>query len=183
MNKKETRKKYIEIRKNIDEKLRDKESRAIVEKIKENIDENVYDAILLYAPLDYEVDVFPLFKNLANERAIQFCFPKVNKDDMDFFFVNSEKELEEGSFNVREPKENCLLFTPKKDGKYLIIVPGVCFDKEGFRIGYGKGYYDKYLSKYEGIKFTKIGVCFKECFIEEIEHDEYDIPVDFVYAR
>ena len=58
MNKKELRKKYLELRKNIDEKKREKESKEIVNELNEMISKGNYDAILLYAPLEYEVDVF-----------------------------------------------------------------------------------------------------------------------------
>ena len=183
MNKKETRKKYIEIRKNIDEKKREEESGVIVEKIRKIIDENSFDSILLYAPLDHEVDVFSLFDEVYAEDAQcdpNFCFPRVNGDEMDFFYVKDASELETGNFGVREPNESCRLFIPEKNRKYLIIVPGVCFDESGYRIGYGKGYYDKYLSKYKDMNFTKAGICFKECFLKEIEHDEFDIPTDMV---
>ena len=200
MNKTELRKKYIELRKNIDEKKREKESKEIVNELNEMISKGNYDAILLYAPLEYEVDVFSVFSmackdaceksDCKNEAGFtgskksdyhnRFCFPRVKGSEMEFYYVNSESELETGSFNVREPKESCELFIPQKEGRYLIAVPGVCFDKAGFRLGYGKGFYDKYLSKYKDINFEKIGVCFKDCYAEKIENESTDIPVDKV---
>ena len=200
MNKKELRKKYIEIRKNIDEKKREKESKEIVGKLLDMISKGDYDAILMYAPLEYEVDVFPIFTESISEAdskpeginegaqhksekadcSYRFCFPRVKGSEMDFFFVNSESELVEGSFNVREPVDSCELFKPKKEEKYLIVIPGVCFDKDGYRLGYGKGFYDKYLSKYKDMNFDKTGVCFKDCFLEKAEHESTDVPVDKV---
>lgn len=200
MDKKELRKEYINIRKNIDEKKRKKESTEIVCKLLEMISKGDYDAILLYAPLEYEVDVFPVFaaslsdggsnRNLKKEEtsgntkkgdnSSRLCFPRVKGSEMEFFFVNSESELAEGSFNVREPVDSCELFKPKKEEKYLIVVPGVCFDKDGYRLGYGKGFYDKYLSKYDDFDFEKAGVCFEDCFLEKAEHESTDVPVDKV---
>ena len=200
MDKKELRKEYINIRKNIDEKKRKKESTEIVCKLLEMISKGDYDAILLYAPLDYEVDVFPVFTKSLSEAdskpeginegtphksekadcSYRFCFPRVKGSEMEFFFVNSESELAKGSFDVREPLESCELFKPKKEEKYLIVVPGVCFDKDGYRLGYGKGFYDKYLSKYDDFDFEKAGVCFKDCFLEKAEHESTDVPVDKV---
>ena len=200
MNKKELRKKYIEIRKNIDEKKREKESKEIVGKLLDMISKGDYDAILLYAPLEYEVDVFPIFTESISEAdskpeginegtphksekadcSYRFCFPRVRGSEMDFCFVKSESELAKGSFDVREPVESCELFKPKKEEKYLIVVPGACFDKDGYRLGYGKGFYDKYLSKYADFDFEKAGVCFKDCFLEKAEHESTDVPVDKV---
>ena len=61
----------------------------------------------------------------------------------------------------------------------VCIVPGICFDKNGYRIGYGKGYYDKYLSNKS---IYKIGICFKECLIDNMPHDLYDIKVDLIVS-
>ena len=177
MDKKATRKKYIEIRKNIDEKKRFEESALIVSEVRKIMNERNFDAILLYAPKEFEVDVFSLFKDCHKT---PICFPRVSGSEMDFYFVDDEKKLKEGNFKVREPEENCEIFIPQKNEKYLVIVPGVCFDKEGYRIGYGKGYYDKYLSKYEGFEMYKVGVCFEECMIEKIEKEDSDIRMDKV---
>ena len=140
------------------------------------IKENSFSAVLLYAPKKFEADVMGVFE----ETDIPVYFPRCDKDEMDFYEVDDLSKLQLGSFNVREPEVNCPIFIPKENEKYLIVVPGIAFDKNGYRIGYGKGFYDKYLSKYQSYDFYKVGACFKECMTEDTYHDEFDIKTDKV---
>ena len=59
----------------------------------------------------------------------------------------------------------------------FVFTPGICFDKAFYRIGYGKGYYDRFFNTYNGIK---IGLCYDDCLIDDTYHDCYDIPVDII---
>ncbi|MBP5529653.1 MAG: 5-formyltetrahydrofolate cyclo-ligase [Lachnospiraceae bacterium] len=176
MDKNELRIKYREIRKNIPEEKRIEESQKITEQLIGLIKENSFDAVLLYAPKKFEADVTGVFKKAG----ISVYFPRCDKDEMDFYKAYDLSELKPGNFNVREPEEYCPKFVPKENEKYLIVVPGICFDKNGYRIGYGKGYYDKYLSRYKDYDFYKTGVCFSECLTEDTFHDDFDIKTDTV---
>ena len=178
MSKKEDRKKYIEIRKNMPETLKRDKSLRICEEVRKIVEKGDFEVLLLYAPLTDEVDVFPLFETFKGK--VKTAFPRVIGDNMDFYIVNDEKDLETGSFNVREPKEYSELISFEADKKYICIVPGVSFDKKGARIGYGKGYYDKFFTRYKDKNIYKLGVCFDECFSENIESDEFDVFVDKV---
>jgi len=176
MNKQELRIKYSEIRKNIPDEKRKEESAKITEELLKLIKENSFSAVLLYAPKKFEVDVMGVF----GQTDIPVYFPRCDKDEMDFYEVDDLSKLRLGYFSVREPEEDCPKFIPKENEKYLIVVPGIAFDKNGYRIGYGKGYYDKYLSKQQNLNFYKVGVCFSECMIEDTLHDRFDIKTDKV---
>ena len=176
MNKQELRIKYSDIRKNIPDEKRKEESLEITKEVLKLIKENSFSAVLLYAPKKFEVDVIGVF----DETDVPVYFPRCDKDDMNFYEVDDLSKLQLGNFNVREPEESCPLFIPKENEKYLIIVPGICFDRNGYRIGYGKGYYDKYLFKFMTYDFCKVGVCFAECMIEDTWHDDFDIKTDKV---
>ena len=177
MNKRELRKKYIEIRKSIPAEVRSGESEGITEKLLAVVKNESFDALLMYAPKEFEVDIFGVFDAV---NGIPVFFPRCDKDTMDFYKVDNPGQLTEGSFGVREPDESCPMFIPKADEHYLVVIPGVAFDVNGYRIGYGKGYYDKYLSAKNGYDFYKIGVCFKECLTEDTFHDDFDIKADKV---
>ena len=82
--------------------------------------------------------------------------------------------MEKGSFGILEPSQNGKIFTQKID---LMIVPGISFDKERNRLGYGKGYYDRFLACN---KTFKIGVCFEETRCESLTCDKHDIKMDLV---
>ena len=66
------------------------------------------------------------------------------------------------------------------DTDILCIVPGLCFDKNGSRIGYGGGYYDRFLKDFCGVV---MGLCYDECFLESIPRDEHDISVDLILTE
>ncbi len=66
------------------------------------------------------------------------------------------------------------------DTDVLCIVPGLCFDKNGSRIGYGGGYYDRFLKDLCGVV---MGLCYDECFLESIPRDEHDISVDLILTE
>ena len=84
------------------------------------------------------------------------------------------EELKKGNFNLLEPDNSNLVNNFENS---VCIVPGICFDKESNRIGYGKGYYDRFLKNYKG---TTIGLTYKECICEKIDIDENDIKIDRV---
>ena len=96
---------------------------------------------------------------------------------MEFCVITSFSDLEKGMYGIYEPKKDCTVLEAEKITDSVLIVPGLCFNDEGFRLGYGKGYYDRFISRYKGYS---IGVCYKEFMTDEIPTDEYDKPVDTV---
>lgn len=98
---------------------------------------------------------------------------------MDFFYISSLEDLEKGTFGVLEPNPAlCEKVTDFSDG--VCIVPGLSFDSEGYRLGYGKGYYDRFLNDFSG---CKIGVCYSACVKWELPHGFYDRPVDLLVTE
>lgn len=86
------------------------------------------------------------------------------------------KDLEIGFYNILSMPEDKIIIS-KGDEIDLVIVPGLIFGKNMYRIGYGGGYYDKFLSNKE-ISAYKLGICYDFQVIDEIQNDIYDIPVD-----
>jgi len=85
-----------------------------------------------------------------------------------------KKDLERGSYGVFEPKlERCKVMRGKAVD--LVIVPGLVFDEEGYRVGYGKGYYDRWLKSFKLRK--RIGLAFDFQLIEEVPRTKSDIPL------
>ena len=93
---------------------------------------------------------------------------------MYFCYVTNLNELTSGKYNIPEPTNENIV---TDFDNAICIVPGICYDKENYRIGYGKGYYDRFLSKN---KIKTIGLCYKECMIEKIDNDKYDYKIDEV---
>ena len=109
-------------------------------------------------------------------KAKRIYYPRVCGDEMSFYRVRSLDELNCGSFNINEP-DMTDEYT-EADGRALMIVPGLGFSDTGYRIGYGKGFYDRYLSEHSVA--VAVGIAFKEQVYEEIPHEEYDVKMDLI---
>ena len=176
MNKEELRKRYKIIRDNINN--RDKKSSEIIKRLINTKEYQKSKVIALYSNISSEVETKELIKiSLESKKVV---LPKINKDNtMDFYEINCLKDLEVGAFNIKEPKiKNKKPI--KKEEIDLMIIPGICFDKSKNRIGYGKGYYDKYLSN---TNIKKIGLCYEEQITKEIKSDKTDISLDYLITE
>lgn len=134
--------------------------------------------LLVYASIRKEVDLTTLVE-YAWKRGIQVCFPKVFGEDMEFYEIKDWQGLAEGAFGVREPIETAKPVCPDEDA--VICVPGVAFSVLGERIGYGKGYYDRYLSRYP--KLYRIGVGYACQLYESWEAHTLDVGMQLLITE
>lgn len=96
----------------------------------------------------------------------------MNGDELEHSKINSTNELVKNTLGILEPKENLKIDTRKID---LILVPLLGVDIRGNRLGYGKGYYDKFLQTAEALK---IGLAFEEFVLDEIPSEKHDVKLD-----
>ena len=95
---------------------------------------------------------------------------------MHFYVIGSMEELESGSFGILEPKACCERVDDPIDP--LCIVPALSFDSKGYRLGFGKGFYDRFLADFNGIS---VGLCCESCMTDgELPRDAHDICVDYI---
>ena len=87
------------------------------------------------------------------------------------------RQLAKGPYGIVEPTGSTVL---DKRMALPILVPGLAFDRRGHRVGYGGGYYDRYLKNYPGLK---VGLCYEACLLDEIEVDPWDQPVDILLTE
>lgn len=153
------------------------------------------DKVLLFASYRSEVDTSEIFE-AALEANKDIYYPKVIGKEMEFFKVESEVDLIEGYRGIREPEANPQKrFCPSMTDKICIIMPGAVFDEEGNRIGYGGGYYDKFLQQLESFyakevektekHICKMAVVF-ECQIVEVGciiSEPHDIKPDCIVTE
>ncbi len=172
MNKKELRKEYLTIRKDIKDK--DTKSRTIFNKL---IDLDIYKCskvIGIYYSLEDEVDTIELI-DYSIKIGKTVCIPKVlSNNTMSFYKIIDRSNLVKSSFNILEPNTNNLVNPNDID---LMIVPGIVFSKELYRIGYGGGYYDRYL---KDTNSYKIGLSFKETLVDYLPHNDYDVKLNLI---
>lgn len=169
--KKKVRKEYTLVRSKIENK-KDK-SDEIFNKIIETKSFKEAKIIAMYKSLNSEVDTAELIKYSINIGKI-VVLPKVEENELRFYKINSiDEKLFKSKFGLEEPlgeKENLV------DNKIidLVIVPGICFDTEKNRLGFGKGYYDRFLKEKD---FKSIGICFDEQIIERVPTNGNDMKV------
>ena len=132
--------------------------------------------IALYYPLKDEVNTILLIEYLLSQNK-KVCLPKVEKDFINFYYVSSLEELVKSSkFNLVEPVGEASKLVDSKLIE-IIFCPGVGFDKENNRLGFGKGYYDKYL---KNVNCLKIGLAYKEQVVDKLPVNDFDIKMDLV---
>ena len=129
--------------------------------------------VFLFYPRITEIDLSPLFvelKNLGKIVAFPRCFNK--KGNMEFFAINSLDELEAGPFGILEPP----FTTPETPTDTVIIVPAMAASRDFHRIGYGCGYYDRYLERYKKYDPYTIIAIYEEFVFDTIPTEDFDIP-------
>ncbi len=176
VDKKELRRQLIEKRNGISQDIRKEKSRKITEKLLKNPALKKADTVFVYVSFGSEVDthilIHELFR-LGKRVGVPLC--NTQSHTMTVYEIKDFSQLKEGHYGILEPDEG--LKEIPKDEIRLIIVPGVAFDKEGYRMGYGGGYYDRFLDDFDG--YT-IGIAFSECIEDELPKGEFDRKVSEV---
>lgn len=134
------------------------------------------ETIYCYVSYQHEVDTWPFLAfSMASGKKV--AVPKVLGDDMEFFYIESLEELEQGYHGIYEP------ITSRKanDNDALMVMPLVAFDKEHHRLGYGGGYYDRYLSKHSN--YATIGIAFDFQQVESIPAEPFDIKPNTIITN
>ena len=172
MTKDEERIEYKNIRKTVNKML----SNDIVTLLLSMKEYQEAKTVIIYYPLTDEINTISIIENALKVHKL-VALPKCTDDIMDFYYIDNLSDLKKGKYNIMEPVSN------KKVTEFtnsICIVPGIAFDKYYHRLGYGKGYYDRFLKNYPGLK---IGLCYEQLFINKISTDTFDIPVDIIITE
>ena len=139
--------------------------------------------IMLYVSLNEEVDTQEIIKELLINKEKNIIVPYVVKNNpiLQLSELKNFNELEPKTLDILEPRDNFIReFGLKKLD--LVIVPGIVFDENGYRIGYGYGYYDRFLKKLDK-NVKKIGLAFEFQLVGKIPEERHDVPVDIVVTE
>lgn len=131
-------------------------------------------AIYGYYPFNQEVRLLPLLED-ALAQGKRVALPRVARGQMQFFFIPSLADTIPGYRGIREPAPFC---PPANDPTALVILPGLAFDHSGNRLGYGGGFYDRFLSREPG--HPTIALCYDFQMVDILETDTFDHPADRV---
>lgn len=176
--KNELREEYKKIRNNINIKNKEQKTEEITKKFINTTQFKNAEIIAIYKSFSSEVSTEEIIK-YALKSGKKIALPRVNKSKLDFYEIKSiDEKLIKSNFGIEEPIENSKTFVDKQKID-LVVVPGLAFDKEKNRLGYGGGFYDRFLA---GINALKIGICFDEQLLknETLPVKETDVKLDII---
>lgn len=168
---------YRQLRTNMDRNYKaylDEQILSMLTSLGEYKKQNV---IFTYVSKDIEVNTINIIQKALKDGK-KVAVPKCITENraMEFYYIDSLDDLETGTFGVLEPiVSKCVKVTDLSNG--ICIVPGFCFDSLGYRLGYGKGYYDRFLPRFHG---TTVGLCYSCCITKELPHGYFDKPVNLL---
>lgn len=183
--KKELRKEAKSYRKSLSENDRLDKSNAIINNLKALKEYQKAEVILMYASLPDEVETLSFIHELTEEGKKQVYCPVTQGDEMEFYKISSLEDLKEGNFHVLEPESlaECRLVL-QNNVLYCMLMPGLMFDKKGNRLGYGKGYYDKYLARVpKDVNLTTVALSYDAMVKDAIPAEETDWRADYVVTE
>lgn len=139
-------------------------------------------AVLSYCSFRGEIDLSPIWEQ-ARVEGKAYALPRTvtgaAEGRMIFQHVKNEGDLVVGRYGLSEPSSACPEVTDFE--RALCIVPGLAFDKEGYRLGYGGGYYDRFLAGHPTV--IPVGLCYGACLCNRLPRDGHDIPVSYIFTE
>lgn len=175
MNKKELRKELIRRRREMDKNYREEICNLIYNKLIGLPEIIKAEVILTYVSTEIEVDTVKFIKKML-EAGKTVAVPKCEGKNMRFIKISDLDSLKTGAFEIPEPVGDNEITDFKNS---VCITPALAFNENGFRLGYGGGYYDRFAESYNGVS---VGICYEE-FIGEIPLSEYDLPVKILITE
>ena len=176
MIKSKIRKKILDIRKKRNRKNIKFSFLKIFKEIKKNISKK--KIVGGYYPVNFEIDILEFLEKLEM-KGLQLCLPIVKKDNkMDFYSWSTKNLLKLNKYGIPEPEQIKKVFPD------IILVPLVAFDSRLYRIGYGGGYYDRYIEKLSNKKnLLKIGIAHSCQKINRVPTNKYDKKLDIIITE
>ena len=169
------RKHLLEKRDAISAELRDILSKNIHQNLKHISSYINSQNIACYFPIGSEVDTYAIMLDILRQNKC-LLLPRIVNDNLMFYNVPSLEKLEKGNFGIMEPKDSC----KKADKIDCVLVPTVGVSKLGIRLGYGKGYYDKFLSSTDAVK---ISLTYSKQIVKIIPSDSHDIKMNWIITE
>ena len=137
------------------------------------------DALLIYVSSKIEVGTRGIIERALSEGKKVFtprCIAGTN--EMVFCRIRSFDDLESGSWGIYEPRQYCELYVGAENA--VCITPALAYDRDGYRLGFGKGYYDRFLN---GFKGRRLGICYDSFILESVFRDCFDVPVELIITE
>jgi 5-formyltetrahydrofolate cyclo-ligase len=180
-SKQEIRNKILDHREAIDINIRNQWDEGIFNNLINSEWYKKANTIFAFVSFKSEADTHKIIKHAIKDRKI-ICVPRIESKQkgIEIFKIDGFNQLKKGYFGILEPDESCTE-VDKKDID-LILMPGVAFDRQGGRVGYGAGFYDKFLSDMNN-NVNKIAVAYHFQVLHDIPMDEHDVRIDGIITE
>ena len=180
LDKKQLRKKYYKLRKNNYFEINDGFFKPLISFL-DKLFKKKSIHLSFYYPSNYEVNILNLYNLIKKKRNIKVLLPVINSGDrLTFFKWGFLDVLKVNKYGILEPAIKTRSLDPN-----VVLVPLLAFDKNNYRLGYGKGYYDKFLNKY--IRMNKniltIGVAFSFQKYNKLPISNFDVKLDYILTE
>lgn len=176
MEKKDIRKTILQSRQALSKEEVYQKSNLIFQTLKECSEYRNAELLYLYMDFKNEVMTRDIIED-AYKLGKKIAIPKIEENEMHFYYLEQMEDAKTGYFGIREPKS----LERVTDSQGIMITPGIAFDLQGYRIGYGKGFYDRYLHTNPVSK--KIAIAFEVQIVEAIPYDTHDIPMNIIITE
>lgn len=176
MDKKTLRKELTYIRDHIDQTTFQSAPGMCMNLLREMEEYKKSDTVYIFLSFRSELNTIAMIEEIMSDGKT-IAVPRVNGKNMAFYEIKSLDDCESGAWGILEPKTSCPLITEAG----IMLLPGLGFDVEGGRIGYGGGFYDRYLEEREDL--VKIGLCYHAQMTESVIRQEHDILMDYVLTE
>lgn len=173
------RQKCRALRNSFGEEFIERASAKVCELLSKTREFELADTVLLYYPIKNEISPLSLF-HLAKSLGKTVAFPVCIKKDGNLVFraIEDLSSLHKAEFGLLEPNED--MPTVTATDRTVCIVPAILFSRKGHRIGYGMGYYDRFLKDFTG---TSIGISYSELLYSDIPDEEHDAPLNMIITE
>lgn len=180
-SKEKLRKKWMKKRKNVAKENGIKKSKKITKNILSLKEISQSQNIMIYVSYRSEVDTEKLIISLLNKNKNLFApYCVKNEKRMEIVKIkNLDKDLEKGAYGIKEPAKYLRTKNTEPGNLDVVIVPAVAFSKNGYRVGYGGGYYDRFLARLNNDTIS-IGVNYEEMVFNSVPKEEHDLAVDIL---
>ncbi|MBS5480108.1 MAG: 5-formyltetrahydrofolate cyclo-ligase [Clostridiales bacterium] len=178
--KSELRNRYKALRRNMDSAFKESCDETIAQRVSGLWQYAKNRRLFTYVSTAIEVDTRRIIEKALEDGktvAVPRCVPGTR--DMEFYLIRGLDELEPGTFGVLEPRPDPARLV-KDFSSGLGLIPALCYDWHGYRLGYGKGYYDRFLANFGG---HMVGICYSECVRRKLPHGRFDRPAELLVTE
>ena len=179
------RKKILAVRDAMEPEVRFSADEAIRKAVMSLIRDEAVDTVLTYVSFRSEADTYGIMEE-CKSCGVRIAVPRVEKPYIRFCYIDSLDSLKEGYMGIREPDDNCRLWEMHENGtdgsgRTLVLVPGSVFDAVCGRVGYGGGYYDRFLS--DNPQLLSAGIAYTCQIVDEVPSEPYDVSLNMVITE